>query len=91
MFHEAAAGRRHRPRRRAGERVCSVTLSAFLFIVLAGGLELLRGCVLAARLGGLGLLPDGDESTPGGWLKIRALLDRRLQQTRSIPARGSGP
>jgi hypothetical protein len=59
-----------------------VTLSAFLFIALAGGLELPRGYVLAARLGGLGLLADGGESTPGVWLKIRAFLDRRLQQTR---------
>ena len=57
-------------------------LSAFLFIALAGGLELPRGCVLAARQGGLGWLPDGGESTPGGWLKIRAFLDRRLLQTR---------
>ena len=57
-------------------------LSAFLFIALAGGLELPRGCVLAARLGGLGSLPDGRESTPRGWLKIRVFLDRRLQQTR---------
>jgi hypothetical protein len=57
-------------------------VSALLFIALAGGLELPRGCVLAARLGGLGSLPDGGESTPGGWLKIRAFLDRRFQQTR---------